>query len=421
VKASPRRLAWLSGVVVACGGGGSGPGPAPARLTAATGNDQIGVAGEPLGMALGVTVRDAAGNPLPGIRVAWEPAGGGSVDPASSLTGGDGQATTIRTLGPGAGPQSVAATVSGLTPVLFNHTAQIQGATEILAGTAVSRSDSVKTTVPFFAVVHDQNGTPVAGVVVSWAAAGGGAVSRTKDTTDASGRTTVTLTLSALAGAQSARADVPGLIGAPVTFVDSATAGAPVQLSKNGGGFQVAPVFSSLPVQHSVLVRDAYGNPTGAVPVLWRVGDGGGLVNGMPGVSTPTTTFGIAAVTRTLGAAAGAQSDTAMVAGLAGSPVVFTDTAGALFTIQVGNGFFSPQHDTVPAGSFLKFVWVSGGTLHNVTWDSSDPVPLPPNSPNESALNASFTERVLGVGDYRYYCSFHSGTGAGVSGVVVSR
>lgn len=413
-------LLWLLGVVAACGGG-SGPGPAPARVTASAGDHQVGPAGQPLGAALLVTVLDDAGRPMPGITVAWSPAGGGSVDPASSTTGSDGTASTQRILGSGAGPQTTTATVTGVVPVVFTHMAQVQGATQIGPSGSITRSDTVLSTVPFTAVVRDQNGTPVAGVIVTWSAAGGGKLSRTVDTTDAAGLAGVTLTLSQSAGPQSAQAAVTGLIGSPVAFTDNAAAGNATQLSMNGGGFQAGPVLTNLPTQHSVLVRDAYGNPKSSALVDWVVGEGGGLVNGSTGFSAPTNAFGIASVTRTLGLVAGPHSDTARVAGVPGSLVVFSDTAATLATIQIGNDFFNPQVDTVPAGSFLKFIWVAGGTLHNVTWDSGDPAPLPPNSPNQSALNATFTVRVSGSGTYGYHCGFHGAAGTGVFGVVVTR
>lgn len=413
-------LVWLLLGTAACAAE-SGSGPSAARVTASAGDDQIGGAGQTLVAALEVTVTDVSGNPVPGIAVAWAAREGGSVDPATGFTGSDGTATARRTLGPTAGVQTTTATVAGLAPVVFTHTAQIQGATQIAAAAETVRSDSVNSTVPFTAVVRDQNGAPVPGVVVSWAATGGGTLSRTQDTTDAAGFSRVDLTLARSAGRQTAQAAVTGLIGSPVSFTDDATAGNATQLFMVAGDFQVGPVLTGLPVQHSVTVRDAYGNPKPGVSVRWAVGDGGGLVNGAGAVTIETNALGVAAATRTLGSTAGPHSDTAAVPGVAGSPVVFSDTAGALVTIQVGNDFFKPQLDTVPAGSFLKFVWVSGGNLHNVTWDPADPAPVPANSSNESALNATFTVRLPGAGTYGYHCAYHGGVGTGAFGVIVTR
>lgn len=412
-------VVWLCGAAAACAGG-SGPDATPTQIVATAGDNQIGAAGQPLPLALQVTVRDGAGTPLAGIPVDWIVVGGGSVSPARSTTGSDGTATTIRTLGASAGPQATKAALPGSVQVGFTHIAQIQGATEIAPRGGAARSDSVKSTVPFTAVVRDQNDAPVAGVVVTWSAAGGGILSQTQDTTDAAGLAAVTLTLSPSAGRQTALASVTGLIGSPLAFVDDAVAGNVARMWLNAGDFQVGPVAAALPLQHSVLVSDAYGNPKPSVIVHWTVGDGGGLVNGASAVSAATNASGIAAVTRTLGPAAGPHSDTASVAALPGSQVVFSDTAGALVTIQVGSDFFRPQIDSVPTGSFIRFLWVSGGNLHNITWDPGDPSPPLPNSPNESALNASFIVRVTGVGSYGYHCAYHGGVGTGVFGVIVT-
>lgn len=419
MKALRSGMLWLLGAAAACASG-AGPTATPAQIVASAGDNQIGAADAPLPLALQVTVRDGAGNPLAGIPVNWIVSGGGSVAPARSTTGTNGTATTIRTLGTNAGPQGTTAQVPGSVQIGFTHIAQIQGATEIAASGSAARSDSVTSTAPFAAVVHDQNGTPVAGVIVTWSATGGGVLSRRQDTTDAAGLTTVTLTLSPSAGRQTAQASVTGLIGSPLSFMDDAVAGHPVRIAVHAGDFQVGAVTTSLRLPHSVLVSDAHGNPTPSVIVQWAVGDGGGLVNGAGVASTITNALGLASVSRTMGPAAGAYSDTATAVGLPGSPVIFSDTAGALFTIQVGNDFFRPQIDTVPTGSFLRFVWVSGGNLHNITWDPGDPTPPLPDSPNESALNASFLVRVTGIGSYGYHCAFHGGAGTGVFGVIVT-
>jgi plastocyanin len=405
----------LLGAVFACGGD-AGPGPSPALVSLSAGDNQIGPAGQELGTPLEVTVRDGSGRPLSGIVVTWTTSGGGSVTPPSMATGADGRARVRRTLGDLAGAQTTTATVAALPPVVFHQTAQVQGATEIRAVSPPAHADSVGSAVSLTARVRDQNGAPVPGVVVTWSAAAGAVLSRHVDTSDASGLTSVTLALSTAAGDRSVHATVSGLIGSPVAFVEHATAGQPSRASLSSGDLQVGPVRTKLAAPHRVLVLDAYGNPVSGTPVRWSVGDGGGLVDGATTTVVATDNFGIAAVIRTLGSAAGPHSDTAVVAGVAGSPVVFSDTAGALVTVQVGNEFFTPAVDTIPVGTFVRFVWVSGGTLHNVAWDGGDPTPLPPDSPNQSMLFATFLVRLPSAGVYHYHCAFH-----GTPGVLVAR
>src|SRR6185295_2180666 len=63
------------------------------------------IAGTLISATAPVTV--TAGNPVPSASVFWASAsGGGSVTPDNSVTDAAGRATTVRTLGPGAGPQT---------------------------------------------------------------------------------------------------------------------------------------------------------------------------------------------------------------------------------------------------------------------------------------------------------------------------
>ncbi len=66
-----------------------------------SGDGQYGLAGMPLAEPLAVQVWDRYGNPIEGLRVAWEVTkGGGRVDPATSATDSAGVARTRLTLGP---------------------------------------------------------------------------------------------------------------------------------------------------------------------------------------------------------------------------------------------------------------------------------------------------------------------------------
>lgn len=413
-----KRRRWqvlcVLGAAAGCGGGGSsGPNTNPAQIVASAGENQVGSAGQQLGTPLEVTVKDASGSPVANVTVTWAAAsGGGSVTPASNTTGGDGKATATRTLGPGAGAQTTTATVSGVTPATFHHIAQIQGATQIAANSPVTRSDSVLSTASYSVVVRDQNSNVVAGVIVAWSVTGGGGVlSQLAGTTDVNGITSANLTLDQTAGPRSVQATVTGLQGSPVTFVENGVAGNASVMALNGGNAQVGPVSTALPTPHSVIVHDAHGNPKAGFTVPWVLGLGGGSVS----TTTPATdAAGIASVTRTLGAAAGATSDTAKVVGLSGSPVAFTDTAVAVENVAVSNNFFNPATTTISAGTFVKFTW-GGGVNHNVTWDGG-PVPLPANSVTMSS--GTYQARLTLPGTYTYHCTIHGAPGSGMAGSI---
>ncbi|HEY6223457.1 MAG TPA: Ig-like domain-containing protein [Gemmatimonadales bacterium] len=411
-----RQLAsWgLAGLVLGCGGGGSGPGPTPSVVIKTAGDAQIGPAGSALATPLEVTVKDAQGNAVSGVDVAFAAAtGGGSVAPPSATTGADGKASTVRTLGPGAGAQTTTATVSGVAPASFSSVATINGAVTIAVSGSATRSDTVNgSVVPDLAVlVKDPAGLAVPGIIVTWTVSGGGHLSQLADTTDANGQSTVTWTFDSLADTQTARAAVSGLVGSPVVFTGTAAAATATQIASQSGDLQAGPVSGALPV--AVVVTDAYGNGKPGVTVSWAAVGGGSVAS----PSTMTDAQGSATVSRLLGAIPGAYGTTATVAGLAGSPVTFSDTAVAVTGIQVGNGgsIFNPATATVTHGDFVTFTW-AGGVTHNVKWDSAPPGATPPDSPSQTS--GSFTVRLTAVGSYAYHCTFHGTPGAGMHGSI---
>jgi hypothetical protein len=97
------------------------------------------------------------------------------------------------------------------------------------------------------------------------------------------------------------------------------------QMAVNAGNSQSAAAGSAVATAPSVIVRDANNNPVANVGVTFAVVSGGGTITGATAV---TDVNGIATVgSWTLGAAAGANTLTATVDGLAGSPVTFSATS----------------------------------------------------------------------------------------------
>jgi plastocyanin len=414
--ASVRQCAsWiLVGLVLGCGGGGSGPGPTPSVVIKTAGDAQVGPAGSALTTPLEVTVKDAQGNPVSGVNVAFAAAtGGGSVVPTSATTGADGKASTVRTLGSGAGNQTTTATVTGIAPASFASIATINGAVTIAASGSTARVDTVNAAVvPDLAVlVKNESGVAVSGIIVHWTVSGGGHLSQTDDTTDGNGLSTVSWTFDSIADAQTALATVTGLVGSPVAFAGTASAGTAAKIASNSGDFQAAPVGGALPV--AVLVSDGFGNGKSGVSVSWAAVGGGSVAS----PSTVTNAQGIATVSRNLGALAGAYGTTATVASLAGSPVTFSDTAGAVMGIQVGNGgnIFNPATASVTHGDFVTFTW-AGGVTHNVSWDSTPLGAQLSDSPSQTS--GTFTVRLTAIGTYAYHCIFHGGPGTGMHGSI---
>lgn len=94
-------------------------------LTKVSGDNQTGTAGSALPNPLVVKVTDSTGNPQAGITVNFAvTSGGGSVSPTSAVTGINGQASTVLTLGTTAGTtNTVSATASGIGSLTFSANA----------------------------------------------------------------------------------------------------------------------------------------------------------------------------------------------------------------------------------------------------------------------------------------------------------
>jgi hypothetical protein len=98
----------------------------PARTVAVSGDAQTAPVNGMLLQPVIVRVTATDGGPAPGVSVAFAAADGGTVGAATVVTGADGLASTTWRLGGTAGPQSLTASVAGLTgsPVTFAATAR---------------------------------------------------------------------------------------------------------------------------------------------------------------------------------------------------------------------------------------------------------------------------------------------------------
>ena len=125
------------------------------------------------------------------------------------------------------------------------------------------------------------------------------------------------------------QADNVVMAGNPsVSNVDTLVVSEPAKtIAASAGNNQKAAIGTAVATRPSVLVTDAGGNPVSGVSVTFAVASGGGLASG---AAATTNTSGIATVgSWTLGAVPGANTLTATVSGLSGSPVTFTATATA--------------------------------------------------------------------------------------------
>jgi len=345
---STLRLAlMLAAMAPACGGDNlTLPNEGePAEVEIFGGNRQNGTVGEALADSLVVKVTDRFGNPVGGAAVTWAAEGGGSVDPVESVTAPDGRAGSMRVLGLQPSTYVTLATVEGLPdPVTFTSTglaARLVITSELpaiaVSGVPLSPQPTLR--------LEDVDGTPIArdGVIVTVqiTSGGGSLTGATTATSDAGGN--VAFTDLAISGSPGTRR----LIFAADAFAPATTApialgvGAPSSIEGLAGDDQSAAAGNPVPIDPSVLVRDADGNPLGGIPVTFRVTGGGGTVSG----NTPVTgSDGVATVGEwKLGTTAGENTLSAAVTGqdLSGSPVVFSATGVA--------GGVSAEQSTVTA------------------------------------------------------------------------
>jgi hypothetical protein len=169
-------------------------------------------------------------------------------------------------------------------------------------------------------VVHasDVSGAGVPGLPVTFAvSSGGGTLSTSSATTDASGDAQTTWTLGTTAGTQTVTATAGSL--APITITATALAGPAASITKVSGDSSTAAENTSLSSPIVVMVVDSYGNPVSGATVNWTVTSGGGTLDV---VSSTTGTDGKAQANWTLGPNTGAQTVTATVGSLA--PITFT-------------------------------------------------------------------------------------------------
>src|SRR5512143_575050 len=231
---------------------------------------------------------------------------------------------------------------------------------------------------PLVALVTAADGTPVAGVAVSWrATAGGASVSTASVSTDSAGRAAVLVTLGHAAGpsADTVTASVARVSHA-ATFTATATPAAPAVLSLDAGNRQTGTVGQSLADSLVVAVRDAFGNSSPGVGVTWTVTAGSGSLSAS---SVTSDAAGRAAVSWTLGTAAGTNRDSAVasVPGLTGSPVTFVAAAHAGAASMIARAGGDGQTGTVGAALADSLVVIAQDQYGNpvggapVTWSAS--------------------------------------------------
>jgi adhesin/invasin len=181
---------------------------APARIVVVSGQDQRGVAGQPLAKAVVVAVRDAHGNPVRDAEIVARPAHGTVADSALT-TDAEGRAAVQWSLGRAAGVQRLEVRATEVDSTLRVTARGRPGAAANIAFRNPPARATAGTPVRLAALVTDAYGNPVPDALVVFAA-GAGALSATRVMSDTAGAAATRWTPPAAAGAPSLTATIRG-------------------------------------------------------------------------------------------------------------------------------------------------------------------------------------------------------------------
>lgn len=257
-----------------------------ARVDVVSPANPQGPAGSTLPDPIEVRVLGSDDQPLPGVTVTFSAGAGGSVDPASPTTDGDGIASTRWTLGTTTGAQVLTATAGAgvSTSITVTATAARPARVDLVAGDDQTAPAGAAVPISPSVRLEDAFGNLVADAVVTFSVlSGSGRVNGGVRTTDAQGIATVgAWTLGPSVGVQTlaARVEEAGVANNPIVFTATATAPTGAQMTIAAGNNQQAPVGRLVPVAPTVVVRNTAGDGVPGAVVTFAVASGGGSVVG---------------------------------------------------------------------------------------------------------------------------------------------
>jgi alpha-tubulin suppressor-like RCC1 family protein len=331
---------------------------APSQIAITGGDGQTGTQGQPLPLPLGVRLRDPYGNVVPGIAVQWQVlTGGGSVQPATSTTDANGQATTVWTLGAGGG--TVRASAPGVAPVTFTAGARPVPATfGIFSGNGQSGPAGALLSSFLVVRVADAAGNAVPGAAVTWQVAGGGGVLRSvQAVTDASGQASTRWELGPQVGAGHAvQARVEGITN-PVTFTATASLPGSATLAKVAGDGQTGRARYEFALRPVIEARLADGRPLQNANITWAPNNGGTV---QPRIAN-TNASGRTSTVWT----AGAMGPQQLTATLGSRSVVFTAQATSATVVTLSPGVLELETGQVDT---IHVLADGPEATHDATW-----------------------------------------------------
>jgi len=348
--------------------------PLPAaRVDVVPGAVLSGGAGQLLPDPIEVRVFGSDNQTLPGAAVTFSAANGGSVDPATATTDGNGLARTRWTLGQTAGPNVLTVTASGGVSATITATATAGPPATVTAVAGNNQTAAAGATVAIAPSVRvvDGFGNLVSGTAVTFTVlSGGGQVTNGLTVTNSQGVATVgSWRLGPSSGTQTlaARVEANGVTNNPIVFTATGLAGPPASMVAVSLTAQAAPAGSNVGDPPSVIVRDAAGIPVSGLAVTFAVTAGGGSVVGSPATTSAT---GVATLASwKLGPLSGLNTVTATATGLPSVIFNATGTAGlpAAVAVHLGNNQVALQGTPVPLPPTVKVTDANGNPVAGAT------------------------------------------------------
>jgi hypothetical protein len=291
-------------------------------LTATAGNNQSGGTGTTLPTALTVEATQN-GSPASGVTVTFTGGTGGSFGTPTVTTGSNGLASTTYTLPTTAGTVSITASATGYTAATFSETATAAVKT-LAANGGNNQTGAAGSTLPTaLTTLATVNGTPTAGVSVSFSDGSTGTFSPNPAITNSSGIASTSYTLPATAGTYTVTASSTGYTAA--TFTETGTTSVAVSaLGLISGGKQTATVGTTLPLPLVVEAKNSSGGLVVGAPISFTDGMGGTFspnpaITASNGEATTTYTLPTTAASLTVTITSGTATTTASEKSVAGT------------------------------------------------------------------------------------------------------
>ncbi|MGA7400434.1 MAG: Ig-like domain-containing protein [Candidatus Sulfotelmatobacter sp.] len=293
-------------------------------LTVAAGNNQTGVVGATLPVALHVALQDSySGKPIQtaGIPVTFSASGkAGSFSNPDAVTDKRGTATTSYTLSNKPGTYTITAASPGYASASFVVTATpgTPATLSISSGNSQRIPVVAQSPAPLEVRVKNALGNALSGVQVNFSGGAGGTLSSPTATTNASGCASTYYTTGTQAGVVDITASVAGLT--LVIFKETVQAGPATALNIYSGNDQTVKAGATTSKELEVIASDRYGNPVPGISVTFSDGGAGGSF----ATDLATTSAGIAGSRYTAPLTTGILTVTASAADL--GSVLFTVT-----------------------------------------------------------------------------------------------